>query len=45
MPTLRRSRTTWWKTVVGLVLTALMLFPVYWMVNESLTREIGRAHV
>jgi multiple sugar transport system permease protein len=24
---------------VGLVLTALMLFPVYWMVNESLTRD------
>lgn len=27
----------WWKTVVGLVLTALMLFPVYWMINVSLT--------
>jgi len=26
-------------TGVGLVLTALMLFPVYWMVNESLTRD------
>ena len=39
MPTLRRPRTTWWKTAVGLVLTALMLFPVYWMVNESLTRD------
>jgi multiple sugar transport system permease protein len=24
---------------VGLALTALMLFPVYWMVNESLTRD------
>jgi multiple sugar transport system permease protein len=26
-----------WKTVVGVVLTALMLFPVYWMINVSLT--------
>jgi multiple sugar transport system permease protein len=26
-----------WKTGVGLVLTAIMLFPVYWMVNVSLT--------
>jgi multiple sugar transport system permease protein len=30
---------TWWKTGTGLVLTALMLFPVYWMINESLTRD------
>lgn len=28
---------TRWKTGVGIVLTALMLFPVYWMVNVSLT--------
>jgi multiple sugar transport system permease protein len=27
-----------WKTVVGLLATAAMLFPVYWMVNVSLTR-------
>jgi multiple sugar transport system permease protein len=26
-------------TVVGLILTALMLFPVYWMVNVSLTPQ------
>ncbi|MEV7098111.1 carbohydrate ABC transporter permease [Amycolatopsis sp. NPDC051045] len=26
-----------WRTAVGLVLTAVMLFPVYWMVNVSLT--------
>jgi multiple sugar transport system permease protein len=39
MRALQRPRTTWWKTVVGLVLTALMLFPVYWMINESLTRD------
>ncbi|MCO5971717.1 carbohydrate ABC transporter permease [Actinoallomurus soli] len=33
------GRTTWWKTGVGLVLTALMLFPVYWMINVSFTRD------
>jgi multiple sugar transport system permease protein len=27
----------WWKTALGVVLTAIMLFPVYWMVNVSLT--------
>ncbi|MER6575848.1 carbohydrate ABC transporter permease [Nonomuraea sp. NPDC001023] len=27
-----------WKTVVGVVLAGVMLFPVYWMVNVSLTR-------
>jgi multiple sugar transport system permease protein len=27
------------KTVIGLVLTAVMLFPVYWMVNVSFTRD------
>lgn len=26
-----------WKTATGIVLTALMLFPVYWMINVSLT--------
>ncbi|MGW0584286.1 carbohydrate ABC transporter permease [Streptomyces sp. NPDC002920] len=35
----RRVPTTWWKTVTGLVLTAVMLFPVYWMLNVSFTRE------
>jgi multiple sugar transport system permease protein len=34
MNTVRRS---WWKTAVGIVLVVLMLFPVYWMVNVSLT--------
>jgi multiple sugar transport system permease protein len=29
----------WWKTVVGLALTAVMLFPVYWMINVSFTRD------
>lgn len=32
------GRRAWWKTATGLVLVALMLFPVYWMVNVSLTR-------
>src|SRR5215218_7710124 len=32
-------RTAWWKTATGLVLTALMLFPVYWMINVSFTRD------
>ena len=32
-----RTRRTWWKTAIGAVLTAIMLFPVYWMVNVSLT--------
>ncbi|HLR93141.1 MAG TPA: carbohydrate ABC transporter permease [Jiangellaceae bacterium] len=32
-----RSTHPWWKTVLGIVLTAVMLFPVYWMLNVSLT--------
>ncbi|MBX7554354.1 carbohydrate ABC transporter permease [Streptomyces sp. NPDC004232] len=35
----RSTRRTWWKTTVGLLLTAIMLFPVYWMLNVSLTRD------
>ncbi|MEV3915279.1 carbohydrate ABC transporter permease, partial [Streptomyces canus] len=27
------------KTVLGLLLTGIMLFPVYWMLNVSLTRD------
>jgi multiple sugar transport system permease protein len=34
-----RVRRTWWKTVLGVVLTALMLFPLYWMINVSLTKR------
>ncbi|MFF3371730.1 carbohydrate ABC transporter permease [Streptomyces sp. NPDC002680] len=30
---------TAWKTALGLVLTAIMLFPVYWMLNVSFTRD------
>jgi multiple sugar transport system permease protein len=39
-----RARATWWKTGIGLVLTALMLFPVYWMVNVSFTRDRDMRH-
>ncbi|KND33550.1 carbohydrate ABC transporter permease [Streptomyces acidiscabies] len=28
-----------WKTGIGLILTGVMLFPVYWMVNVSFTRD------
>ncbi|WP_327320988.1 carbohydrate ABC transporter permease [Streptomyces sp. NBC_01235] len=35
----RPGRTTWWKTATGLLLTAIMLFPVYWMLNVSFTRD------
>jgi multiple sugar transport system permease protein len=29
---------SWWKTAVGVGLTAVMLFPVYWIINISFTR-------
>ncbi|MFB9235583.1 carbohydrate ABC transporter permease [Plantactinospora siamensis] len=32
------------KTLVGLLLTAIMLFPVYWMVNVSFTRDNDLRH-
>ena len=32
-------RKTWLKTGIGLLLTALMLFPIYWMINVSFTRD------
>ncbi|GAA0571239.1 carbohydrate ABC transporter permease [Paractinoplanes ferrugineus] len=32
------------KTVAGIVLTALMLFPVYWMVNVSFTKDTDMRH-
>ncbi|GAB2961698.1 carbohydrate ABC transporter permease [Streptomyces pseudoechinosporeus] len=38
-PRPRRGRTTWWQTATGLALTAVMLFPVYWMLNVSFTRD------
>ncbi|GAA4174447.1 carbohydrate ABC transporter permease [Gryllotalpicola koreensis] len=33
------TRRSWWRTAVGILLTAVMLFPVYWMVNVSFTRD------
>ncbi|TPQ22586.1 carbohydrate ABC transporter permease [Streptomyces sporangiiformans] len=35
----RRGRAGWWKTATGLLLTTVMLFPVYWMLNVSFTRD------
>jgi multiple sugar transport system permease protein len=32
------------KTAAGLVLTALMLFPVYWMLNVSFTKDTDMRH-
>jgi multiple sugar transport system permease protein len=32
------------KTGIGLALTAIMLFPVYWMVNVSFTRDTDMRH-
>jgi multiple sugar transport system permease protein len=36
---LNRRRRTGGKTAIGLLLTAVMLFPVYWMLNVSFTRD------
>jgi multiple sugar transport system permease protein len=30
-------RPTWWKTLTGIILTLIMLVPVYWMINISFT--------
>jgi multiple sugar transport system permease protein len=35
---------TWWKTALGVLLTALMLFPIYWMINVSFTRDTDMRH-
>jgi multiple sugar transport system permease protein len=32
------NRRRWWVTGAGVLLTAAMLFPVYWMINVSLTK-------
>jgi multiple sugar transport system permease protein len=34
-----RARRSWFTTVIALVLTAIMLFPLYWMINVSLTQK------
>lgn len=31
-----RRGTGWWRTVAGVIILAVMLFPVYWMINVSL---------
>jgi len=33
-----RKRRSWWLTAIGVLVTAVMLFPVYWMINVSLTQ-------
>ena len=33
------TRRPWWITLVGVVLTGIMLFPIYWMINVSLTPQ------
>jgi multiple sugar transport system permease protein len=33
-----------WKTLTGLALTAIMLFPVYWMINVSFTKDTDMRH-
>jgi multiple sugar transport system permease protein len=38
-PATARHRRSTRTTVIGVVLTALMLFPVYWMINVSLTPQ------
>ncbi|WP_234468435.1 carbohydrate ABC transporter permease [Streptomyces sp. MBT62] len=35
----RRTDRTWWQTAIGVLFTAVMLFPVYWMLNVSFTRD------
>jgi multiple sugar transport system permease protein len=35
----RTRRRSAWKTAFGVLLTAVMLFPVYWMLNASFTRD------
>ena len=35
----RSRKRTWGKTTIGVVLTGIMLFPVYWMLNVSFTRD------
>ena len=34
-----RAERAAWKTALGLVLTGVMLFPLYWMINVSLTER------
>lgn len=36
---MEHSKRSWWKTGLGVFFTGLMLFPLYWMVNVSLTKR------
>jgi multiple sugar transport system permease protein len=36
---MQRATRTWWKTAIGVALTAVMLFPLYWMINVSFTQR------
>ena len=38
LPRLRHRRAGW-KTAIGILVTAIMLFPVYWMINVSFTPD------
>ncbi|MFE8950511.1 carbohydrate ABC transporter permease [Streptomyces sp. NPDC007856] len=38
-PWVPNRRRAWVKTTAGVLLTAVMLFPVYWMINVSFTRD------
>ncbi|MFF7886243.1 carbohydrate ABC transporter permease [Streptomyces sp. NPDC020794] len=35
----RSTSRMWWQTAIGVLFTAVMLFPVYWMLNVSFTRD------
>jgi multiple sugar transport system permease protein len=34
-----KHRSTWWKTILAIILTLIMLFPMYWMINISFTQR------
>lgn len=34
-----KQKSAWWKTLLGCFFTAIMLFPVYWMINISFTQR------
>jgi multiple sugar transport system permease protein len=43
-PKAAKAPRSWWKTGIALLATAVMLFPVYWIVNVSLTRDTDMRH-
>lgn len=34
-----KHHSSWRKTLIGIILTLIMLFPVYWMINISFTQR------